>query len=148
MTVTADRASGFTDPARSDDCWLPAGHWDPEFKDALNARLDALSQLQAGWDGHSGKPIDPAIIAAARVFLAALPENIAFRPQVTPMSAGNLQFEWHAGPKTLELEFEDGQTIHFLQWQPADGLEEEDTFPAAKIEKAVELIRWFMSGMC
>lgn len=62
------------------------------------------------------------------------------------MSTGNLQFEWHHGRKVLELEFETADTIHFLQWDPEQHIEEEDTFRASDIDRAVDLIQWFMSG--
>lgn len=80
--------------------------------------------------------------------MRALPENIGFQPRVVPMSTGNLQFEWHHGKKTLELEFESPQTIHFLQWNSDEGIEEEDTFRASDIDRAVDLIQWFMTGIC
>jgi len=46
----------------------------------------------------------------------------------------------------LELEFESISTIHFLRWDPENGVEDEDTFPVLDIERAVELNEWFMSG--
>jgi len=122
------------------------GSNDPGFVSAIDGELDRLSQLQNNWDHEGAAPIDKAIIDAARRFVKALPDGLADRPRVVPMSAGNLQFEWHHGSKILELEFEDPQTIHFLKWYPERGIEEEDSFPATNINKAVDLIRWFMSG--
>lgn len=128
--------------------WLHAGHYDPAFAIAIEAKLNELASLQPNWDGYGASVIDPAIIAAARKFVASLPENLAFRPHVVPMSTGNLQLEWHRGSRTLELEFESRQLIHFLQWHPEAGVEEEDTIRADDVDRAVELIRWFMSGTC
>ena len=119
-----------------------------DFTAAVCAELDRLSQFPKNWDGYGAPPIDPGIIAAARAFIEALPENLASRPLVVPMSPGNLQLEWHYQGKILELEFETAKTIHFLQWYPKEGVEEEATFPAADIDKAVDLIQWFMSGTC
>jgi len=112
----------------------------------VSVELDRLSLLQNNWDSYGAPPIDPGIIAAARKFVEALPENFAYRPRVVPMSPGNLQFEWHHQGKVLELEFETPKLIHFLQWYPQAGVEEEETFPASDIERAVDLIQWFMSG--
>jgi hypothetical protein len=124
------------------------GYYDPEFKDVINGRLDALAKLQPNWDGYDAPAIDPAIIAAARGFVRALPDNVAFRPRVVPMSTGNLQLEWHEKTKILELEFEDSSMIHYLQWHPECGIEEEDTFPVTNVSRALDLIHWFMSGTC
>jgi len=107
-----------------------------------------LGSLAPGWDCYGAPSIDKAIIKAASKFVRALPENIAFQPRVVPMSTGNLQFEWHQGNKTLELEFETPQTFHFLQWNSDEGIEEEDTFRTSDIDRAVDLIQWFMAGVC
>jgi hypothetical protein len=149
-TGSIDRRKRLTEPTKRDarEHWAIAGHYDPDFAEVVQAELRQLGQLQTNWDGYGGQPIDPAVIAAACAFVRSLPENLAFRPRVVPMSPGNLQLEWHAGKKILELEFETPGTIHFLQWHPERDVEEEDTFPAKDIDKAVELIQWFMSGVC
>ena len=126
--------------------WLPAGHYDPDFVSAIERELDRLSQLAPNWDCYAAPVIDPDIIAAARTFIKALPENLVYRPRVVPMSSGNLQFEWHYASKMLELEFETPQTIRFLQWHPEAAVEEENTFQTTDIDTAVNLIQWFMSG--
>jgi hypothetical protein len=124
-----------------------AGPYDPEFAEAVTTSLKELSSLPANWDGYGGRPIDPEIIKTACAFVRALPENLALRPQVVPMSAGNLQLEWHKGPKILELEFETPTMIRYLQWHPEEGVEEEDVFLTADVAKADVLIRWFMNGI-
>lgn len=112
----------------------------------INAELDRLSALQPNWDRYGAPAIDPKIIEAARSFVSALPQNLAFRPRVVPMSTGNLQFEWHEGPKILEIEFEKPDSIRFLQWHPDNQVEEEDSFPIGETQKAIDLIQWFMMG--
>jgi hypothetical protein len=121
-------------------------HYDPGIVSAIESELERLSKLQTNWDHEGASSIDPAIVESARRFVKKLPDSLAYRPRVVPMSPGNLQFEWHHGSKILELEFENPQTIHFLQWWPEQNIEEEDTFPASNIDKAIDLIRWFMSG--
>jgi hypothetical protein len=128
--------------------WLLAGHWDPDFVEAVCASIAELGQLRPGWDGYGAPAIDPSIIASAQQLIRALPGNLAFRPRVVPLSTGSLQFEWHQGKKVLELEFETPDAIRFLQWHPEQGVEEEETFPASDTNKVVELIQWFMSGTC
>lgn len=74
--------------------------------------------------------------------------SIVFVPHLGRMSPGNLQLEWHQGPKVLELEFESPQMIRYLQYDPRAGVEEEDSFWVTDIDRAVDLIQWFMSGTC
>lgn len=148
QTVTQSRRDRDTQPTRGRtlECWLPVGHYDPDFTKAVLDELDRLSQLPENWDSYGAPPIDQQIITAAKKFIVSLPENLASRPRVVPMSPGNLQFEWHHQGKILELEFETPTTIHFLQWQPEAEVEEEDTFSASDVDRAVDLIQWFMSG--
>ncbi len=126
--------------------WKLGGHYDPDFKAAIESELDRLAALPPNWDQYGAPAIDSRIIAAARGFLHALPERIAYRPRVVPMSPGHLQFEWHHGQKVLELEFESPQTIRFLQYDPQAGIEEEESFRTSEVQRAVDLIHWFMSG--
>lgn len=121
---------------------------DPNFKMAVCEQLIGLTQLQKNWDGYGAPPIDRKIVKAACTFIESLPENLACRPRVVPMSAGNLQLEWDRDETSLELEFETAETIHFLKWNPDENIEEEDTFPATDIARAVELIQWFMGESC
>jgi hypothetical protein len=62
------------------------------------------------------------------------------------MSNGAVQLEWHAGPRSLELEFESPDSIRYLRWHPEEGIEDEAGFPAAEVDVAVGLIRWFVNG--
>jgi hypothetical protein len=112
----------------------------------VQADLRALGELAPNWDGYGAPAIDPGVIEAAEAFVAKLPGDLAARPRVVPTSNGALQLEWHAGPKSLELEFESPHSIRYLQWNPDEGVEEEDSFPATDVETAAKLIRWFMTG--
>ncbi len=147
-TATESRRDWATQPNSnlSTSHWLYAGYYDPYFVTAVGDELQRLSKLTNNWDGYGAPPLDKNIIDVACQFIKKLPENLACRPRVVPMAPGNLQFEWHHGRKVLELEFEDPQTIHFLQWDPAADVEEEDSFPASDIARAVGLIQWFTSG--
>jgi hypothetical protein len=147
-TKTLNRRKDTTEPLFRDgeDQWKPAGHYDPGFKEFIESELDRLAALPRDWDHYGAPAIDPEIIAAAKSFVHALPENIAYRPRIVPMSPGNLQFEWHQGTKVLELEFENPRTIHFLQFDPNAGIEEEESFRVSETDRAVDLIQWFMLG--
>ena len=126
--------------------WIRAGHYDPDFAAAVCDSLEELAALKPNWDGYGAPPIHRDIIDAARAFVRALPDSLAYRPRVVPMSTGNLQLEWHHGSKVLELEFESPKLIHYLQWHLEVGVEEEHIIPVSDIEAAVDLIQWFMSG--
>jgi hypothetical protein len=112
----------------------------------VQADLDSLRVLNPNWDGYGAPAIDPAIIEAARSFLATLPLGSIPRPQVVPLSNGALQLEWHAGPKSLELEFETPASIRYLQWDSQAILENEDCFAPEDVSKAMTLIDWFVAG--
>jgi hypothetical protein len=117
-----------------------------ELDSAIDAEFERLRGLAANWNGYGAPAIDGALIDAARAFVAALPADLAFHPVVVPMSAGNLQFEWHEGQRSLELEVEDPRTIHFLKWDPFKQVEDEGTFSIRDVERATGLIRWIGEG--
>jgi hypothetical protein len=113
----------------------------------VERKLDRMARLPANWDAEGAVPIDPAIIQAARDFIARLPDNLAIVPAVVPRSGGNLQFEWTDGPRSLELEIETPQTIHYLKWSPGEAIEEEGVFPIDGIGRAVLLSDWIAKGL-
>ena len=62
---------------------------------AVNEGLDRLASLERNWDAEGADPIEPAIIAAARELISALPRHLKrplLIPAVVPMCKGNLQF--------------------------------------------------------
>jgi len=146
-TLSQSRCKNLTEATkRNSGVFKLVGHYDPEFVTSTVSELKRLASLQPNWDGYSAPIIDQRIIASAIKFVQSLPDNVAYRPRVVPMSPGNLQFEWHHGKKVLELEFESPTTIRYLQWDPDANVEEEDSFPLKDDEKALDLIQWFMSG--
>ncbi len=119
---------------------------DLDFKAAVMGDIEELKSLQSNWDQFGAPQIHAEAIASALAFAARLPTLIAIRPEVVPLPSGNLQFEWCAGSKSLELEFEKDSTIRFLKWDSDRGIDEEDTILATDLERASELIHWFISG--
>jgi hypothetical protein len=126
---------------------LAVEHDGPDFASRVRADIRSLGELAPNWDGYGAPAIDPAVIEAAEAFIARLPLGLAPPPRVVPMSNGTLQLEWHAGPKSLELEFESPASIRYLQWHSDEGVEEEDSFPTTNVDTAVDLIRWFVAGV-
>ena len=112
----------------------------------LAARLSELSLLEANWDGYGAEPLSREILAAAAEFarwLSGSSSPCGESPTITPMTGGRVQFEWHRGQRSLELEFESPTEIHYLQWDSETGVENEDVIPAADREALGALIRWF-----
>lgn len=134
-----------TSGAQEDSGFAPLS----DFDRAVHYRLDRLAALPPNWDAEGARKIDRRLIAAARDFVSALPGRIktdAAIPAVVPMRKGNLQFEWHAGPRTLEFEFETPGQIHYLKWHPEAAVEEEDILPVSNVEAFANLLTWFMKG--
>ena len=125
--------------------WLRAWYFDPKFKESVIAQLDRLSELRAGWDGYNAPPIDASIIEAAKQVVLDLQPHLTYRPTVVPMSSGALQFEWHDGDRTLELEFENATTIHYLRWDPHEDIRDENFIPTRDLKAVETLIKWFMN---
>jgi hypothetical protein len=111
---------------------------------ALGA-LEALKSLPPSWDGYGAIPIDRGVIGAAEDFIRSLPGDIATTPTVVPMTRGRLQFEWHRGGRSLELEFESRDRLHYLKWDPDTGVEEEEIIAADDTGAVLALLRWFAS---
>ncbi len=90
------------------------------------AQIDRLKELPLDWNGYGAQPIDVELIEQAKSFIKRLPDNIIDAPAVVPMTRGRLQFEWHRGNRSLELEFESTGRLHYLKADDDSGIEEED----------------------
>jgi len=119
-----------------------------KFDLAINNLLDKIATLERNWDAQGAYPVNPLIIETARELISSLPHrlknNTNAMPAVVPMRKGNLQFEWHDGQRTLEIEIETPSTIHFLRFHPEAGIEEEDIRAATDTNTLVRLIQWFV----
>ena len=112
-------------------------------KAATLSALEALKALPPNWSGYTAIPIDRGLIHAAEELIRALPSDIIGTPKVVPMTRGRLQFEWHEGNRSLEIEFENSDQIHYLKWDPDASLEEEDVIPMDDVAGIHALLRWF-----
>jgi len=117
---------------------------DEDFHVGAEQELDRLASLPANRDREGAPRIDPAINRAARDFIARLPLKVAPIPAVVPSAAGNLQFEWNSGRRSLELEIENPATIRYLKWDPNEEVEEEDVVNVVDTDRTVRLIEWFV----
>jgi hypothetical protein len=78
---------------------------DPErpWLDSVKERLGQLVQLERGWDGYQGLPVNFANANFALQMLVAACDSNAPIPQIVPGSDGDLQIEWHAPGGNVEL---------------------------------------------
>jgi len=61
------------------------------------------------------------------------------------MTRGRLQFEWHRGDRSLELEFETSDRLHYLKWDSDTNIEEENVISVSDTDTIHSLLRWFAS---
>ena len=106
--------------------------------------LDLL-KLEKNWDGYNADPISKEIVESAIRFVASVPSEVFGNPQVVPSLRCGLQFEWYAGDRSLELEFENPREIRFLQCDDKRSIEEERIIPIDS-PFAHDLIRWVQRG--
>jgi hypothetical protein len=108
--------------------------------------LDRLKTLETGWDGYRATPIEPNLVEAAKAFVGTLPIDTIATPLVVPMTRGRLQFEWHKGARSLEMEFEKPGAIHYLKTDSDTGEEDEDEISLEEKERLMGLLKWFSRG--
>lgn len=149
MTLTTlERENSRTDNTADDySQWISVGYYAPNFHTDIDRELHRLAGLKPNWDAQGAVSVAPALIDAARDLVSKLPSNLTWPPSVVPMAKGNLQFEWHEGPRSLELEIEDPETVHYLKWHPEENVEEEGLIPICEISRIVDMICWFMRGV-
>jgi hypothetical protein len=122
--------------------WVRQRLYDPW----LREQLDLLRGLQTGWDGYQAPPPARDIIDAVGRFInEVLSSHFVPRPTVVPTMSGGVQLEWHKGTRSLELEFESSDRIHYLRWDPQREIEDEEFIRVDDRSQADMLIRWFSS---
>jgi hypothetical protein len=109
----------------------------------IHRALDDLERLPVNWNGYGTSPIDPDTIAAARGLVPTLISQPAGMPSIVPMTRGRLQFEWHRGVRSLELELASAAVIRYLKWDPTQGISEEAELPIGRGDEVRQLVAWF-----
>jgi hypothetical protein len=115
----------------------------PLDKPGIVGRIEQLADLPRDWNGYGACPIDPNVIESALKLIDRLPGDAVSTPQVVPMTRGRLQFEWHRGRRSLELEIETPTLVHFLKYDADRGIEEEATLPVEETSRLLDLLHWF-----
>lgn len=73
--------------------------WRPE----VMKRLEAIRDLEQGWDGYQAKPVTLANIVFALNMLESTCGSEVPAPQLVPGTDGDLQIEWHTLKGDVEL---------------------------------------------
>ena len=89
------------------------------------AQMNGLLRLAPGWDGHRARAIaDDAVSSAANLILAVA-DDLTIPPQLFPLVDGGIQFEWHAGPDTVEIEIDPaGRAYGFVSGPDGSALDD------------------------
>jgi hypothetical protein len=106
-------------------------------------RIEQLARLPHDWNGYGTDRAALDVIEAASRFIDHLPPDAISTPQVVPMTRGRLQFEWHRGNRSLELEFETPTFVHYLKYDPDQAMEEEATLSLDETPRVMELLHRF-----
>ena len=97
-----------------------ASNW----RDAAFARLLQLGNLQTGWDGHYGKPLDEGISTMAAALLERFESWRAPMPAIMPLSDGGVQIEWHRKGWDIEIEMVSKGEINVFAHDILNGVED------------------------
>ncbi len=89
----------------------PRLHW---IAGLLEARINDLLSLEPGWDGGFGDPPTDQSVTAGVAVIGQLVSEVAVAPFVFPLPDGGLQFEWHAGRESVEVEVDEEGSPHAL----------------------------------
>jgi hypothetical protein len=112
-------------------------------KASVHDSLTRVRAFQSNWDGYGAASPDPRILDAIPRAMELVASDSVPTPQVVPMTRGRVQLEWHRGARSLELEFETADTVHYLKRDGSEGIEEEDVFDAADVSQIMALLGWF-----
>lgn len=105
-------------------------------------------KLEDNWDGYNAEPLDPKIIAVAREIAGVMPKVMFETAQPVPMSNGRVQFEWHEGGRSLEVEVNAPDVIVYLKC-PVDADEStwEEDEAVVNGPGMRRLFDWWMRGL-
>ena len=88
--------------------------------DQARAQLDELLQLEPQWDGHRAKVISIAAVRGAVESLFRIADEVSLAPQFFPLPDGGVQYEWHVGGESVEVEV-DGSGVAYALATDRDG---------------------------
>jgi len=77
----------------------------PPWFDQLLTRVNEISTLAPGWDGHRAPPISHRPLGMALNYLNQVAPFLKVPPSMVPTASGGVALEWHRSNLDLEIEF-------------------------------------------
>ena len=105
--------------------------------------FDELKNLNQVW-GNDSQDVNLLIINNAENVYNELIKSHLNPDLILPLTNGNIQFEWHNGNKSLELEFISDQEIHYFKYWSNEFAPEEDVLKTKDTYKIIRLVRYFL----
>jgi len=104
-------------------------------------KLESLGRFRANWDSYGGLPLTPRVKSFTIQVLGWLRKSELPVPAVVLGSAGNVQLEWRANGKELDVELRDDNSIEYVR-ASADGSIEDAEVAKALPETLSKLTLW------
>ncbi len=76
----------------------------PTLAEQSRAKIDALTELEVGWDGYQGIAVSQDAAEHALGLLETIGSYTHCAPDVAPLANGGLQLEWYVGNHEIEIE--------------------------------------------
>lgn len=92
--------------------------------------------IESGWDGHRAVPTNLNLVVRLLNVLSSVMDEHFSPPQVTPLSDGGMQAEWHACGRDLEIVVSADASPSYYFFDQAAQVEEE-----AAVERREESVR-------
>ncbi len=86
----------------------------PPLVQYIEAELNQLLELRAGWDGRRARPVTLAAVKSTVRVIDSLMNDGSAPPQLFPLPDGGVQIEWHVGGNSIEVEIDGGGEAHVL----------------------------------
>ncbi len=103
--------------------WAEGGGYDSSKEATFYARLDEILAMPSDWDCDGAEAPNSKVVAAARLFVQRSISHPV--PSANPTFEGGVQLEWHAGDRTLEIEFLPDQSPSYICWDRASKISDE-----------------------
>jgi hypothetical protein len=87
-------------------------------------RMNRLTDLAAGWNGHGAREVKGDTAMEAVKFLAEVAYPKIAAPSIVPISDGGVQVEWHRGGLDIEISFSEDDPGVYVE-DREDGSSEE-----------------------
>lgn len=91
----------------------------------LTARLQELINLNLGWDGYLGQPVQYVNAIFAQKVIERVCGNNNIEPSLVPGASGDLQIEWHTLKGDIELDVLAPNSVIAYYSNDENGQEEE-----------------------